>query len=58
MMACITSCPMRAQCAGLAVDLGADSGVWAGIDLGDNGTRPDVADKIEQLRKIAKGVTA
>ncbi|WP_372494230.1 MULTISPECIES: WhiB family transcriptional regulator [Nocardia] len=58
MQVCITHCPVRAKCAQQAIDLGAESGIWAGVDLGDSGGRTDLTRAFEQLEGIAKGVSA
>lgn len=44
-------CPVRPDCARTALALGAESGVWAGIDLGDS-VKAVPEPKLKALRKI------
>lgn len=51
---CVTRCPVRPECADLAVKLEVPTGIWAGIDLGDTWKALPKA-KREQLESIARG---
>lgn len=47
-------CPVKRECAAEALRLHADTGIWAGVDLGDGTGRISEA-AATALRRVAKG---
>ncbi|WP_043601476.1 WhiB family transcriptional regulator [Nocardia otitidiscaviarum] len=49
-------CPVRPQCADYAAKSGYETGIWAGVNLGERGGAPTSEKKRAALLAIAAGV--